>query len=55
MEFDAKEVMNVLRMDKKKVRDSMNYVLLNKIGQAVVKPIPIAELDKLLQSIITAR
>lgn len=55
MDFDAKEVMNILRMDKKKVRDSMNYVLLNKVGQAVVKPIPIAELDKLLQSIITAR
>jgi 3-dehydroquinate synthase len=55
MDFDAKEVMNVLRMDKKKVKDSMNYVLLNKIGQAVVKVIPIAELDKLLQSIITAR
>lgn len=55
MDFDAKEVMNVLRMDKKKVRDSMNYVLLSKIGQAVVKPILIAELDKLLQSIITAR
>jgi 3-dehydroquinate synthase len=53
--FDSREVMNVLRMDKKKVKDSMNYVLLNKIGQAVVKVIPIAELDKLLQSIITAR
>jgi 3-dehydroquinate synthase len=55
MDFDAKEVMNVLRMDKKKVRDSMNYILLNKIGQAVVKAIPIVQLDKLLQSIIMAR
>ena len=54
-EFDPKEVMAVLRMDKKKVKDSMNYILLNKIGQAVVKVIPITELDKLLQSIITAR
>ena len=54
-EFDPKEVMAVLRMDKKKVKDSMNYILLNKIGQAVVKVIPINELDKLLQSIITAR
>jgi len=33
----------------------MNYILLNKIGQGVVKLIPINELDKLLQSIITAR
>jgi 3-dehydroquinate synthase len=54
-EFDPKEVMTVLRMDKKKVKDSMNYVLLNKIGQGIVKVIPMNELDKLLQSIITAR
>lgn len=53
--YDSREVMNVLKMDKKKVKDSMNYVLLNRIGQAVVKVIPITELEKLLQSIITAR
>jgi len=53
--YDSREVMNVLKMDKKKVKDSMNYVLLNKIGQAVVRVIPIVELEKLLQSIITAR
>lgn len=54
-EFDPKEVMNVLRMDKKKVKESMNYVMLNKIGQGVVKAIPLTELEKLVQSIITAR
>ena len=54
-EFDVKQVMNVLRMDKKKVKESMNYVLLDKIGQAGVKVIPIVQLDKMLQSIITAR
>ncbi len=54
-EFDPKEVMNVLRRDKKKVKDTMNYVLLNKIGVGIVKPIPVTELEKLLQSIITAR
>jgi 3-dehydroquinate synthase len=54
-EFDAKEVMNVLRKDKKKEKDTMNYILLNKIGEGVVRPIPVTELDKLLQSIITAR
>jgi 3-dehydroquinate synthase len=53
--FEPKEVMNVLRMDKKRVKDSMNYILLNKIGQAVVRVIPIVQLEKLLQSIITAR
>jgi 3-dehydroquinate synthase len=54
-EFDAKKVMNVLKMDKKKVRDSMNYIVLKKIGQGAVKKIPIGQLEKLLQSIISAR
>jgi 3-dehydroquinate synthase len=54
-EFDSKEVMNVLRKDKKKEKDTMNYILLNKIGEGVVKPIPVVELEKLLQSIISAR
>jgi 3-dehydroquinate synthase len=54
-EFGAKEVLNVLRMDKKKEKDAMNYVLLNKIGQGVVKSIPIVQLEKLLQSIMSAR
>jgi 3-dehydroquinate synthase len=54
-EFDPKQVMEVLRMDKKKVRDTMNYVMLNKVGQGVVKAIPLTELEKLVQSILTAR
>jgi hypothetical protein len=29
--------------------------MLNKIGQGVVKAIPLTELEKLVQSIITAR
>lgn len=53
--FDPKEVMNVLRMDKKREKDSVNYILLNKIGQGVVKAIPVVQLEKLLQSIIVAR
>jgi 3-dehydroquinate synthase len=54
-EFDSKEVINVLRMDKKKVRESMNYVLLNKTGQGIVRMIPIVQLEKMVQSIIMAR
>jgi 3-dehydroquinate synthase len=54
-EFDPSEVMDVLRMDKKKEKDTMNYVMLNKIGQGVVKAVPLTELEKLVQSIITAR
>ena len=54
-EFDTREVLNVLRKDKKKVKETMNYVLLKKLGQGVVKAMPMTELEKLLQSIITAR
>lgn len=53
--FDPRAVMNVLWMDKKRIKESMNYVVLNKIGQAAVKTIPIVQLEKLIQSIITAR
>src|SRR6185437_8261662 len=45
-EFDPKEVLNVMRRDKKKVKETMNYVLLKKLGQGVVKPIPVNELEK---------
>src|ERR1700761_541265 len=51
-EFNPKEVMDVLRRDKKKVKDTMNYVMLDKIGKGVVKAVPLAELEKLVQSII---
>ncbi len=44
-----------MRMDKKKLRDVMYYVLLDKIGHAVVKPIPMPQLEKLLYSIARAR
>jgi 3-dehydroquinate synthetase len=54
-EFEPKKVLKILKMDKKKVKDSINYVLLNKIGQGIVKTIPIIQLEKLVQSIITAR
>lgn len=54
-EFDPKEVMEVLRRDKKKVKDTMNYVMLNKVGVGVVKAIPLVELEKLVQSILVAR
>jgi 3-dehydroquinate synthase len=53
--FVTRDVMNILKKDKKKVRDVMNYVLLNKIGQGVVKPIPVTELEKLLESILAAK
>jgi 3-dehydroquinate synthase len=46
--FEAEKVFGVLKMDKKRERDTMNFVLLEKVGKAVVKPIPL----ELLQSIL---
>lgn len=47
-EFDKNKAMNVLKMDKKKTRNSVNYVLLEKIGKAVIKEIPFEQFYELL-------
>ncbi|HVY76107.1 MAG TPA: 3-dehydroquinate synthase [Puia sp.] len=52
---DPEKVIGMMRMDKKKTRDIMNYVLLEKIGKAVIKPIPMKQLEKLIYSISRAR
>ncbi|HWI90710.1 MAG TPA: 3-dehydroquinate synthase [Flavisolibacter sp.] len=43
-EFDKDKVINVLKMDKKKSKDSINFILLEKIGKAFIKEISIKEL-----------
>ena len=52
---DFGKVIEIMRMDKKKTRDIMHYVLLEKLGKAVIKPIPMSHLEKLLYSIARAR
>jgi 3-dehydroquinate synthase len=42
--FDKDKVIAVLKMDKKKIKDSINFILLEKIGKAVIRPITIQEL-----------
>ncbi len=54
-DFDTKKVMSILKMDKKKEKDFINYVLLNKIGQAIVKPVLVQDLEKMVTSIIISR
>ena len=46
--FDKQKVFEILKMDKKRVRKEMNYVLLQKIGKGIVKPIPRAQLEKMI-------
>ncbi len=55
LSLNAQKVFDVLKMDKKKDRESMNYILLKKIGQAVVQSIPVDQLEELIRSITMAR
>ena len=41
-------IWEILIMDKKKSGDTMNFILLNKIGDAVVKSIPLPQLKELI-------
>ncbi|NOT51596.1 MAG: 3-dehydroquinate synthase [Chitinophagaceae bacterium] len=47
--FDKQKVFDVLKMDKKRERKEMNYVLLERIGKGVVKKIPLKQLEKFIQ------
>lgn len=46
--FDKQQALNILKMDKKRERTTMNYVLLEKIGKGVVKQLPVTELEQLI-------
>ena len=50
-EFDKQKVFEVLKMDKKRERKEMNYVLLEKIGKGVVKSIPLKQLEEIIQDL----
>lgn len=47
-QFDLEKIWEILKMDKKRNGKEMNFILLNKIGDAVVKPIPINQLKELI-------
>jgi 3-dehydroquinate synthase len=49
--FDKQKVFDVLKMDKKRQLKDMNYVLLEKIGRAVVKSISLKQLEKIISSL----
>lgn len=48
--FNLKKVFDILKMDKKKERKNINYILMDKVGKASVHSISLAELQKLIQS-----
>ena len=48
LNFDKQKAFNVLRSDKKKEADYMNFVLLEKIGKAKIEKIPLNDLQRYL-------
>jgi 3-dehydroquinate synthase len=48
VEFDHQKVFNVLKMDKKRERESINYILLDKIGRGVIRSIPLPQLESII-------
>lgn len=48
---DNKKVFDILKMDKKRAGSAMSFVLLNRIGEAVTRSIPLTQLEGLISEI----
>jgi 3-dehydroquinate synthase len=48
LSFEKENIWEILVMDKKRSNDSMSFILLDAIGTAVVKPIPLQQLKDLI-------
>lgn len=48
--FDSKNVFNTIKLDKKRNGNSINYILLEKIGKAVIMPMQLSELNSVYSS-----
>lgn len=49
--FDRKKVFEVLKMDKKRIKKEMNFVLLDKVGKAAVQAVDLKKLEKIIYSL----
>lgn len=52
IETDYEKVFDVLKMDKKRSKNEMNFILLTTIGHAVIQTIPLDTLQKQLKEIL---
>ena len=52
IETDHEKIFEVLKMDKKRANGAVNFILLEKIGHAIIKPIPLATLHQHLKEIL---
>ncbi len=46
--FDVQQVFSTLKMDKKREKQSISYVLLRKIGKATVEPVPLKKIRQII-------
>lgn len=51
MNADKDKVFEIFKLDKKRDKDVIHFVLLEEIGKALTQPVPIAELKQLLQEL----
>ena len=49
--FNKQKIFDVMKMDKKRERKEMNYVLLERIGKGVIKSISLKQLEKIIQDL----
>ena len=49
--FNKQKVFEVLKMDKKRERKEINYVMLERIGKGVVKSVPLKTIEELIETI----
>jgi 3-dehydroquinate synthase len=50
-EFDKQKVFKVLKMDKKRERKDIHYVLLEKIGKGIIKTISLQQFEKIFEDL----
>jgi 3-dehydroquinate synthase len=50
-EFDKQKVFKVLKMDKKRERKDIHYILLEKIGKGIIKTISLQQLEKIFENL----
>jgi 3-dehydroquinate synthase len=44
-------ILSILQKDKKKTKDAVHYILLEKLGKGVIHTIPFVTLEKILKGI----
>jgi 3-dehydroquinate synthase len=50
LDLNVENVMSILKMDKKRTNDNIDYILLEAVGKAAICPLPLAEIEHALIS-----